>query len=436
MPVIFISGAEATQEAFVDQSVNFASRPQPPSWAFYSNSHRTIATAAYGPLWRSMRRNLSHALSPGKIVSSYKHIRKSEIEELLTRLRQEAACNHCIVEPRVSVNLTVFRIMVGIAFGWNPTVQNKETSFLNEELYNALADIIEVALIGSLGDYIPFLRPVLHYQDNRRRALTAYVEKGLLPMVADRRRLLGAAKKEQEALGMKVDSASCYLDLLLSLDEEDVASDRDIVWRCVEVILAGTDSTAVTLEWGLLNLVLYPEIQKKVRDELDAVVGDRLVDEDDIDNLPYLKGFVKETLRRHPPGQFSSPHVATEACKVAGFDIPAGAYVHFQQAVVSNDPDVWEQPSEFRPERFSDAAVDVSEGVKLMMVPFGCGRRICPGMHLANLHLHMILARLVQTFEWKVSALGADIDLTSKLEHTLIKLKVPLKASISERIRN
>ena len=163
------------------------------------------------------------------------------------------------------------------------------------------------------------------------------------------------------------------------------------------MLAAGTDTSAVTLEWALSLLANHPEVLKKARAELDKIVGqDRLVDESDYSKLPYLQSIISETFRLYPAAPLLVPHESSEDCIIGGYDVPRGTMLMVNAWAIHRDTMVWEDPTSFRPERFEGLN---TEAYKL--IPFGVGRRACPGAGLANRVVSLALAALIQCFEWQ-----------------------------------
>ena len=246
-----------------------------------------------------------------------------------------------------------------------------------------------------------------------------------------------------------------YVDTLLDLElpeEKRKLDEGELVTLCSEFMNAGTDTTSTALQWIMANVVKYPHVQQRLVEEIEQVMGERgssdgdsesgrEVKEEELQKMPYLKAVVLEGLRRHPPGHFVLPHAVTEDVVLNGHLVPKNGTVNFMVAQMGWDPEVWEDPMAFKPERFLDnggsggqveAAFDITGTKEIRMMPFGAGRRICPGYNLAMLHLEYFVANLVWSFDWKVPN-GGNVDLSEKQEFTVV-MKDPLQAHITPRI--
>lgn len=166
------------------------------------------------------------------------------------------------------------------------------------------------------------------------------------------------------------------------------------------MIHAGMDTTAISAEWAMAELIKNPRVLQKVHEELDRVIGNgRVMTELDFTDLPYLRSVTKEALRLHPPTRLMLPHRANTNVKVGGYDIPKGSTVHVNVWAIARDPEVWKNPLEFRPERFLEEDVDI-KGHDFRLLPFGAGRRICPGAQLGLDMVTSMIGRLVHHFNW------------------------------------
>lgn len=186
------------------------------------------------------------------------------------------------------------------------------------------------------------------------------------------------------------------------------------------MIFRGTDTVAVLIEWILARIVLHPDVQSKVHEELDKVVGrSRTVNELDINELVYLRAVVKEVLRIHPPGPLLSwARLSIIDTKIDGYHVPKGTIAMVNMWAICRDPKIWDDPLKFLPSRFvtqEGGEVDFSIlGSNLNLAPFGSGRRICPGKTLGLTTVNFWVATLLHEYEWLPSNENA-VDLSEVL---------------------
>ncbi|CAL5381647.1 unnamed protein product [Camellia sinensis] len=217
------------------------------------------------------------------------------------------------------------------------------------------------------------------------------------------------------------------LDVLLNLKKENGTqlSSSDIKHFLLDLFLAGTDTTSSTVEWAMAK----PEQLAKAQVELKEVIGkDGIIQESDISRFPYLQAVVKETLRLHPPGPLLIPHKAEADVEICGFMVPKNAQVLVNVWAIGRDSSIWLRPNSFEPERFLDLEVDM-RGQDFELIPFGAGRRMCPGLPLGYRMVHFMLASLIHSFDWKLGGgmEPEDMDMSDKFGLTLQKA-IPLKA--------
>lgn len=192
---------------------------------------------------------------------------------------------------------------------------------------------------------------------------------------------------------------------------------------------AGTDTTYTVLEWAMTELLLHPEVMKALQSEVRGVVGSkRDVKEDDLEKMTYLKAVLKETLRMHPPIPLLVPRKSLEDVKIQGYDISAGTLVITNAWAIGRDPDSWDSPEEFRPERFINSDIDFT-GHDFELIPFGAGRRGCPGTSFAMSVVELVLASIVHKFDWELpyGTRREDLDMTQCTGLTIHR-KTPLLA--------
>ncbi|XP_022744006.1 cytochrome P450 77A3-like [Durio zibethinus] len=423
--MIILSGAKLCHEAFIEKGVVFASRPREnPTRNIFSSNKFTVNAAVYGPVWRSLRRNMVQNMLSSSRLKEFRSIREHAMDKLIDRLRAEAVANNGVVSVLKNARFAVFCILLGMCFGIE----------MDEDTVEKMDQVMKTVLITldpRIDDYLPILSPFFSKQ--RKRALQVRkVQVGfIVPFIEKRREAILNPGSDKSAMSFS------YLDTLFDLKVEgkkSAPSNSELVTLCSEFLNGGTDTTATALEWGIARLIENPDIQSKLYDEIKRTAGDRKVNEGDVEKMKYLQAVVKELLRRHPPTYFSLTHAATEPATLGGFDIPTDANLEIFLPGISEDPKIWSNPEKFDPDRFysgkEDADITGVTGVKMM--PFGVGRRICPGLGMATVHVHLMLARMVQEFEWTAFPPNSKLDFSGKSEFTVV-MKNTLKAMIKTR---
>jgi len=205
---------------------------------------------------------------------------------------------------------------------------------------------------------------------------------------------------------------------------------EDVGYWKQDLFIAGSDTSGSTTEWAMAELVRNPEVMQKARAELNEVIGSSNVEitESDIPRLPYMEAIVKETLRLHPPVPLLLPYVAGHDVEVSGYTIRKGNQVLINAWSIGRNPQFWDEPLSFKPERFLRSNIDF-KGRDFAYLPFGGGRRICPGLPLANRMITLMLAALVHSFRWELphGVTPHTLDMTEQYGITLKKLS-PLYA--------
>ncbi|KAK9678277.1 hypothetical protein RND81_11G200600 [Saponaria officinalis] len=425
-PLIFISSRKLAHQALIQNGSIFADRPEPPlTGKITSSNQHNISSAGYGSTWRTLRRNLtSQILHPSK-SKEFSGARKWALDVLLNRLKNDEGNLSGGIKVVDHFRFAMFCLLVYMCFGTE----------MDESSVKEVEEVVHRPLL-SYGRYqiLNFwprvTRVLLRSRWNEFLNSRKDQEEVLLPYIRARIRSRDSDKK-----------VSSYLDTLLEIElfedgnTKRKLTEEEIVTTCSEFLTGGTDTTSTALQWIMANLVKYPNIQGTLYEEIKEVVGKEAeeVREDEVKKMPYLKAVILEGLRRHPPGHFVLPHAVTQEVELGGYTVPKNAIINFIVTEMNWDPEVWEDPMEFKPERFmsSDEEFDVTGNREIKMMPFGAGRRICPASGLAMLHLEYFVANLVSKFEWR-GVEGKEVDLTEKPEFTIV-MKNPLHAHISPR---
>ncbi|XXG76515.1 hypothetical protein AAC387_Pa08g0852 [Persea americana] len=426
---IYISDHSLAHKALVEKGSVFSDRPPlPKANRIITTVQHTIVTSGYGPIWRLLRRNLlTEILHPSK-VKTFSHGRQWVLNLLIEKLRSHAKSGEPVFVAE-SFLFAMFCLLVFMCFGQK----------LDETKVKKIMDIQRSLLMSSpIFDALFFFPKIGKILFRRRWEALMQTrrehEELLVQLVRARKDRKQDHQDDNTFLFSYVDS---LVDLELPEDGGRKLTEGEIVTLCSELLNAGTDTTSTSLQWIMANLVKHQEIQQKLVDEIERVVGKEaeMVREEDLNAMPYLKAVIMEGLRRHPPGRLVLPHAVTEEVTLEGYVIPKDATINFMIAEMGWDEKVWDDPMEFRPERFLDGGekIDITGSREIKMMPFGAGRRICPALNLATFHLQYFVANMMREFEWKTVD-GEEVDFTEQKEFTVV-MKKPLKAKIIPRRR-
>ncbi|GMP33902.1 hypothetical protein CsSME_00007010 [Camellia sinensis var. sinensis] len=227
-----------------------------------------------------------------------------------------------------------------------------------------------------------------------------------------------------------------FVDVLLDIQRDNKVGfpvDRDSIKALIlDMFAAGTDTTYSALEWVLAELLKHPKVLKELQNEVRRIGnGKQYITENDLEKIHYLKAVIKEAMRLHPPIPLLVPRRSTQDVKLMGYDIAAGTQVITNAWAIGRDPLSWDEPEEFRPERFLSTSIDF-KGHDFELMPFGAGRRGCPGIQFAMAVDELALANLVYEFDFAVpnGARGEDLDMSEAIGLTVHK-RSPILAVVT-----
>nr|XP_023895443.1 cytochrome P450 78A7-like [Quercus suber] len=416
-PVVVASDPFTAKEILT--SPNFADRPIKQSAKSLMFS-RAIGFAPNGTYWRLLRKIASsHLFAPRRILA-HEPKRQQECAAMLSNIGTEQKLSGTVL-LRKHLQAASLNNIMGSVFGKRYDTDTAQDSEEQDELKDMVQEGFELLGAFNWSDYLPWLS---YFYDpfrikERCSKLVPRVRKLVRDIIEEHR----AAAAGPRSLSDNAD----FVDVLLSLDGEEKLQEDDMVAVLWEMIFRGTDTTALLTEWVMAELILHPEVQEKLYKEIDSAVGNKAVTDADAAGLPYLQSVVKETLRVHPPGPLLSwARLSTSDVQLSnGMLIPAKTTAMVNMWAITHDPKVWEDPLEFKPERFMEADVDV-RGCDLRLAPFGAGRRVCPGKNLGLVTVNLWVAKLVQGFTW-VQDGSNPVDLSEVLKLSC-EMKYPLHA--------
>ncbi|KAI3453621.1 hypothetical protein Pfo_010284 [Paulownia fortunei] len=421
--VVVASSAEMAKEILQKHDMEFIGRPVPDAVTAEKGYELAFPWLPASPQWKKLRKICnSHIFTPQKL-DSLQDLRHQVMKNMIKRVVEAQEAGEAIQ-------------IGGLVFG--TAVQLLSNSLFSADMLDPASDAMKelqelnaniMLLVGkpNLADYFPFLRP-FDLQGIRRKIMVSYDRlHELIDDMIDRR-------MKRRSSGS--DRCGDILDVLLDYAEDEGPEGLtrlDVKLLVAEIFIGGTDTSTITVEWAMAELLHNPTILSIAKQELsENITPGKTVQEQDIAQLPYLTAVIKETMRLHPTAPLLLPHQAEQDVEIqvnaVGYTIPKHTRIWVNAWSISRDATYWDEPTRFVPERFLNSGIDF-RGRDFSFLPFSAGRRICPGLNLAVRMVSLIFATLVQKFDWKLPGGMApeDMDMTDKFGVTLRKAE-PLVA--------
>ncbi|KAL2923634.1 Isoflavone 2'-hydroxylase [Bienertia sinuspersici] len=406
-PVLVVTSPQGAEECFTQNDVVFANRPKLIVGEYLGYNHSLLIWTPYGDHWRNLRRVAATTMLSLRRINEAGPTRKAEIRNLISELLQYSKSSDGGGTQKVNLNATFAKV-----------ARNFVMRVVNGKTWEKMI-ITSPANLMTICDFLPILKWVGFKGIVKNLKEMKKKRDGFLQSLVDECR---ERRKEKLSVGHLT-----LVEQLLDMQEADPEYYTDEVLKgmIVVMLLAGSETTARTLEWAMSNLLNHPEVLAKAKAEIDLNVGkERLVDDSDLPKLKYLHCIINETLRLFPPAPLLVPHCASRDCTIGGFHVKKGTMLLVNAWALQRDPSLWhDEPTTFKPERFENE----KEGYKFM--PFGLGRRACPGNNLALRNVALTVATLIQCFDWELTEDGL-VDLNEKHGHgaIIIPKDKPLEA--------
>ncbi|XP_058088308.1 cytochrome P450 93A3-like [Magnolia sinica] len=400
--VIVVSSPKMAREFLKAHDLNFASRPHLVAQDYVPNACTGFAFAPYSPYWKFMKKLCVSELFSSKKLDQSMKIRQEEIRSLLGHFFEKSRYGE-----QVDIKGTLTALTNNIICRMVMSMRCSGSENDADECRKLVEEVVE------MGGRLNFVH-ILHSW--RYLDLFGYGKR--LNVAYERfMDIMEKILKEHEEKKMKKEMDGVdgidedLMDTVIKITQDETAelklSRGSLKAFFLDLFIGGTETSSTTMQWALSELIRHPDVLKKAREEIESIVGkDRLVEESDIPNLHYIQAIVKETLRLHP----TVPLILRESiqdCNIEGFSIPHKTKIFINVWAIGRDPEYWKSPLEFQPERFlnsnmvsSQSAIDL-KGQNFELIPFGSGRRICPGISLALHVIHATIAALVQCFDWQ-----------------------------------
>ncbi|XP_010545475.1 PREDICTED: cytochrome P450 705A5-like [Tarenaya hassleriana] len=410
-PFIVVSSASFAYEIHRAQDSNFVSRDAPAIEKSLLFGAYGFVTAPYGSYWKFMKKlTVTELLGPQALEKS-RCIRGEELERFRVRLSNKARKNEIVdvgMEMMKLTNNSICRMIMGTRC----SEENGEAEQVRELVTKSFALTKKLLVAATVGRSVKKLGFTLFEKEiiDVSRRYDELFEK----IITEHEQNPNRGNKDM-------------MDIMLEACREDNAEfqiTRNHIKSCfVDFFLGGTDTSAQTTPWIMAEIINNPRVLQTLRKEIESALGKpRVIQEIDLPKLPYLQAVVKEGLRLHPPAPILSRKTLKD-CKVGGFDIRENTTIIINAYAIMRDPDSWENPEEFRPERFSVASSEGEEGVGkehvLKYLPFGGGRRGCPGSNLGYIFMGTAVGTMVQCFDWKVNGEKVRIEEAGDMNLTM-----------------
>ncbi|KAL8226017.1 hypothetical protein R6Q57_018574 [Mikania cordata] len=421
VPVLVASSAEAAREIMKTHDLAFTSRPKMsiPDTLLYGS--KDITFSPYGEYWRQVKSIAVVHLLNNTRVQSFRQIREKETALAINVI--ENRCGSVIDLSELLVKLTN-NIICKVALG---------RTYSGLKFKDLLGRFMNVLGVFSFGNYIPKLSWIdrLSGLESEARKVSDDFDEFLEGVVEEH-------ISNKKGVDAKTNEDQDLVDILLEVQRDNLAGfslHRDTIKAIIlDIFAAGTDTTFASLEWAISELIRHPSVMKMLQQEVSEIAqGKPIILENDLEKMKYLKATIKETLRLHTPIPLLIPRESTQDVKLMGYDIPVGTQAIINASAIGRDPTLWEEPDEFRPERFLNNLIDY-KGLHFELLPFGAGRRGCPGIQFAVVVNELALANVVYKFNLALpnGVKGKDLDMSETSGITVHK-KSPLLVIATSR---
>ncbi|AET00665.1 putative premnaspirodiene oxygenase [Medicago truncatula] len=387
VPYVVVSSPEMAKEIMKTHDITFCDRPNVLLPRVFTYNARDIAFSTYGELWRQLRKICVVELLSAKRVQSFSFIREEEVSDLVKSI---SANEGSIVNLSKSIFSMTYGIVARSAFG----KKNRHQQLFKSTIEEALGLLGEFC-IADLYPSIKILQKVSRVKTRVER-LQGEIDRILQDIINDHRNNHSKTSKDED-----------LVDVLLKVQHENVHSqqpltDENIKSVIQDLFIAGSETSSGIVLWAMSEMIKNPIVMEEAQVEVRRVFDKKgYVDETELQQLTYLKCVIKETFRLHPTVPLLVPRESRERCEINGYEIPAKTRVAVNVWAIGRDPKYWVEAESFKPERFVNSSIDF-KGTDFELIPFGAGRRMCPGIAFALPNVELPLAKLLYHFDWKL----------------------------------
>nr|QOR29536.1 flavonoid 3',5'-hydroxylase [Cistus creticus subsp. creticus] len=423
--MVVASTPDAARAFLKTLDLNFSNRPPNAGATHIAYNAQDMVFAHYGPKWKLLRKLSNLHMLGGKALEDWSEVRSVELGHMIRAMSDSSRRGERVVVPEM-LTYAMANMIGQVILSRRVFVTKGDES---NEFKDMVVELMTSAGLFNIGDFIP----PLAWMDLQG------IERGMKKLHRRWDVLLTKMMKEHSATAHERRGKPDFLDIVMenadSKSDEEKLSVTNIKALLLNLFTAGTDTSSSVIEWALAEMLVNPKILKRAHEEMDQVIGrNRRLEESDLGKLPYLQAICKETFRKHPSTPLNLPRISTEACEINGYYIPPKTRLSVNIWAIGRDPEVWENPLDFTPERFlteKNKKID-PRGNDFELIPFGAGRRICAGTRMGIVLVEYILGTLVHSFDWELPV-GEKMNMDEAFGLALQKA-VPLAAVVRPRL--
>ncbi|XP_060186531.1 premnaspirodiene oxygenase-like [Lycium barbarum] len=392
--MIVISSPRMAKEVLKTHDLIFATRPKLTYADIVHYNSTDVVFSPYGAYWRQIRKICVLELLSAKMVNNFvSSICQDELLNMISSIR---------FKSDLPVNLTEKIIW----FTSSVTCRSALGKICNEhqeKLIYLMKEILSLSIAVNLADFFPKWKFLHDLGGSKSRLLKVHGKVDeILEYVVNEHKLNRANGKKGNGEFGSEDLIDVMLRVRESREQQLPITDENIKAIILDMFSAGSETTTTTINWAFAEMMKNPNVLAKAQAEVrQSLKGKKDFQQIDLDELKYLKLVIKETLRMHPPVPLFVPRECMEETKIDGYNIPLKARVLVNAWAIGRDPESWDDPESFCPERFENSPVDFT-GNHHQFIPFSSGRRMCPGMLFGLANVGQLLAQLLYHFDWKL----------------------------------
>ncbi|XP_031250785.1 cytochrome P450 71A1-like [Pistacia vera] len=412
VPTVVVSSAKMAKEVMKTHDLALSSRPQIFSAKHLFYDCTDIVFSPYGAYWRHIRKICILELLSAKRVQSFSFVREEEVARLVHRVAENYPNTTDLTK---TLGLYSNDVLCRVAFGKDFSEAGDYDRYGFQKMLEEYQELLGGFSIGDFFPSMEFIHSLTGMKPRLQKTFQRF-DKFFDEVINEH---LNPDREEN-----KPDLVDVLLDIQKNGSHEMPLTMDNVKAIILDMFAAGTDTTFITLDWGMTELIMNRKVMEKAQAEVRSILGKRrVVLESDLPQMHYLKAVIKEIFRLHPPAPVLVPRESMEEITIEGYGIPAKTRFFVNAWAIGRDPESWDNPETFEPERFTDSTIDF-KGLDFELIPFGAGRRSCPAITFGTATVELALAQLLHSFDWELppGIDAKDLDMTEVFGITMHRI--------------